>query len=187
MVIPVGEGLAAWIFRGRAFQSRTELDLQPVGVSVNFEWQKRFRSSETDSLQTSIPCRAGLPSGGTDYIELAVDRVEGTAHGAGKKFPRQLRHRRLRQTVNHLAQNDKFGTAPKRKVQKMILQRSPAVAGNPKLATAGIVHLMGNPAQRKIVSQWSIRCCSRPAKSVPPSRFGLGNNARRGPLALLRC
>src|SRR4051794_36305293 len=85
-IVPLRYGVASLVLGRGAFQLAGEGEPEAVRVHMAFHSEQRVGSSETYSLQAAVTGSACLPAGRAHYVKLAVARIKGPAHGAGKEF-----------------------------------------------------------------------------------------------------
>ena len=92
---------------------------------------------------------------------MSVLRIEAGTHGAARKVDVETRHPALHLRLaveGHFLRQDaveRAGTIAE--MQQSVLPRTELIAGHPDLATAGVVDILGEPAERTIVVRRGLR------------------------------
>ena len=112
-------------------------------------------SSVTHALEAAILGRGSLPAAEAGHVKLSILGVEAGAHGAAAEVDVEAGHAALHLGLaveGHFLREDaveRAGTIAE--MQKSVLPRTELIGGHPDLATAGVVDILGEPAERTIV------------------------------------
>src|SRR5689334_8874567 len=94
-----------------------------------------------DALQCAILDPGGLPAAQSADIELSIGLTKAPAHHAGGKAERETVDAPLDDAVHFFGHDVKQRGSAVAQVEHVVVRQSPARAGDPNLAAAGVVHI----------------------------------------------
>ncbi len=152
-----------------------EVDADSILVNMKTDWHLRrgrlpVVACVSDSLKASVVGRVGSPAHHARDIELAIDGIESAAMSARCEFTGQRHCGSLNPAVELVAEEQKRGAGTEREMHHLSFERTPAIAIDVNLATAGIVDPAGQIKHRQL---GRLRAAgSGPAKEGQASRIG---------------